>query len=371
MHRPSIPGPATGEKDSRCYHTRMRRAAIAAALGLAAWPAAGSPGAQERYELESGDWKIVESPDPDTPEGRLALARQALAAGDANKAQRLASAWIKEYPHDPLLPEAYLVRGDALLAQGNEYKALFDYELVARSYPASDAFVTVLQRELEIARLYAHGTKRKFLGIRMFKATDEAEELFILIQERMPGSRLAEEAGIELADFYFANRKMDLAAEMYSIFLENNPNSSYVSKARRRLIYAYLAQFKGPRFDASSLREARARLVELMAVEPATAESVGAEALLERIDESDARKLLLTAQWYLQTGDPVAAELTIRRLLQRYPRSVAATDALRLMDKILPELPPGVLAAAPDYETLRRAILGAEAGAPAPERQEQ
>ncbi len=345
----------------------MRFAAIAAAIGLGGWLAAGCPGAQERYELESGDWKIVESPDPGTPEGQLALARQALAAGDFSRAQRLASAWIKQYPSGALLPEAHLIRGDALLAKGDEYKALFDYELVARSYPGSDAFIPVLQKELEIAKLYAHGRKRKLLGVRVLPAGDEAEELFILIQERLPGSRLAEEAGIELADFYFARRKMDLAAEMYSIFLENYAASSQVSKARRRLIYAYLAQFKGPRFDASSLREARARLVELMAMEPATAESIGADALLARIDDSEARKLLLTAEWYLQSGDPVAAELTIRGLLERYPGSVPATDALRLMGKILPELPPSVLADAPDYETLRRAMLGADAGAPAPE----
>jgi outer membrane protein assembly factor BamD (BamD/ComL family) len=82
--------------------------------------------------------------------------------------------------------------------------------------------------------------------MRLLDAGDVAEELLIRIQERLPGSRLAELAGIELADYYFARRKMDLAAEMYSIFLQNNPRSEFVSKARRRLIYAHLASFKGP-----------------------------------------------------------------------------------------------------------------------------
>lgn len=328
------------------------------ALGLSGGLASSLPGQQEFELLDDETWVVAESIDPDSPRGQLEAARRALAEGDTSKAKRLASRWIKEHERSPWLPEAYLIRGDALKAQGNYYKALFDYEFAARSFPASEVFVIVLQRELDIARLYAHGTKRKFAGIRMMDASDEAEELLILIQERMPGSRLAEEAGIELADFYFRNRKMDLAVEMYSIFLENNPNSSYVSKARRRLIYAHLATFKGPRFDASGLHEARARLLDLEALEPAAAERIGAEALLERIAESDARKMLLTARWYERTGDAVAAELMIRRLLERYPRTVAAAEALRMINGILTQLPETVRREVPDYDTLRRAILG-------------
>ncbi len=330
----------------------------------ALWAALAAPVAGQTFELSETDtWKVVESPAPGSPAERLAAARAALAAGEPRRAQTLASAWIKSYPEDPLLPEAFLLRGDALVAQGNYYKALFDYEFVARSFPASETFVIVLERELHIGTLYARGTKRKIFGMRLLDAGDVAEELLIRIQERLPGSRLAELAGIELADFYFARRKMDLAAEMYSIFLQNNPRSEFVSRARRRLIYAHLASFKGPQWDASGLHEARARLKELKALEPATAEEIGADALLARIDESDARKLLVTAQWYNRVGDPIAAELYVRRLMETFPRTVAAADAMRFMERVLPNLPPSVLAAAPDYQALRQAILGGDAAA--------
>ncbi|MCH8744523.1 MAG: glycosyltransferase, partial [Chloroflexi bacterium] len=62
-----------------------------------------------------------------------------------------------------------------------------------------------------------------------------------------------------------------------------------------------LERFLPPRlteFDIAVLREARARLNELKAMEPATARRVGADGLLSRIDESDARKLLGIARWY-------------------------------------------------------------------------
>jgi outer membrane protein assembly factor BamD (BamD/ComL family) len=225
--------------------------------------------------------------------------------------------------------------------------------------------VTVIQRELEIGVMYARGTKRLWLGMRILNADEVAEELLIRVQERMPGSRLAEEAAIELADHYFRKREMRLAVEMYSIFLENHPGSAQVSKARRRLIYSELATFKGPPFDATGLHEARSRLNELIALEPAAAERMGADALLTRIDESDAQKLLVIAKWYLTTGDPIAGELTIRRMVTRYPRTVAAADALRLMQRVLPRLPDSVHEEAPNYAALQRALLGTGRSEPA------
>jgi outer membrane protein assembly factor BamD (BamD/ComL family) len=324
---------------------------VAAACALLSVGAVVSPVlGQETYTLSEDDqWQLAESVDPGTPAGQLALARKALAAGDAKEAERLAGVWIDQHERNPLLSEAHLLRGDALRAQGNYYKALFDYEFVARGYPASETFVIAIERELEIGTLYARGLKRKWLGMRIIDAGDIAEELLIRVQERMPGSQLAEKAALELADYYFRRRKMRLF-----------PESDQVSHARKRLIYAHLATFKGPEFDASGLHEARAKLRELIVLEPAAADDFEAESLLTRLDESDARKMLLTAQWYLRIGDPVAAEVMVRRLVELYPRTNATAEALRLVEKIIPRLPPVVLAEAPDYETLRKALLGRE-----------
>jgi hypothetical protein len=87
---------------------------------------------------------------------------------------------------------------------------------------------------------------------------------------------------------------------------------------------------------------------------------MGASAIVTRIDESDARKMLTTAEWYLRRDDYIAAEYTIRRLLRRYPRTIAAADALRLILGILNRLPENVIDDGPDYTALRAAILGPE-----------
>jgi len=296
---------------------------IAAAAG---WLFVTAPiAAQQEFSLDESDTWVEEGrPDPGTPDSQLATARRMLAGGRNQRAEFLATKWIDRYPQHPMLAEAYLVRADALRARGEYYQSLFDYEYIARTFTGSETFVTALERELEIAQLFASGTRRKFLGLRLIKASDEAEELLIRIQERLPGSRLAEEAGMTLGDFYFTRRQMDLAAVMYALFLENYPRSAHVPRARKRLIYSYLAAFKGPEFDATGLT---------------------------------ARKLLVTAKWYLRVNDPIAAELTIRGLVNQHPRTVAAADAMRLIPRVLKRLPARIVEEAPDYDMLRAAIL--------------
>ena len=344
-------------------HLRLQRLALSVVVAGAC---AGTAPAQQEFTLSDEDsWKQTSHIDPATPEGQLLEARKALAAGDFVRAEQLASQWIERFERHPQLAEAYLIRADARLGNNDEYNALFDYEYIARVFPGSEIFVTALERELDIAKMYAGGKLRKLWMFRVINAESEAEELFIRVQERMPGSRLAEDAGMCLADFYFDRRKMSLAVDAYSLFIENYPRSEQLPKARRRLVYSHLASFKGPEFDPVGLYEARSRLRSLKTFQPLEAEQIGASGLITRIDESDAMKMLETARWYWRVNNPIAAELTIRRLVKRYQRSVASADALRLVPEILPHLPQHVLDRAPDYAALRAGVLGVQEQPPA------
>ncbi len=315
---------------------------------------------QETLKLSADDrWMPPADSDPESPASQLRQAQLALARGDVARAYNLATGWLDRYPADPLRAHALLLKGDSLLAQGDEYKALYDYEELVRLYPGSDVFVTALQREYQIAVAYANGLRRKFFGtFRWLNADEEAQELLIRIQERLPGSELAERAGMELADFYFRKRDLQLAADAYDLFVQNYPKSRQVEKARLRLIYSLCASYRGPLYDARGLFEASARLRELQALDPITAQRVGADALLIRIYESEAAKLLSEAGWYEHMNDPISCELYIRRLVAKYPKSIATLIALREIPTIVAQLPPEVRAMCPDYTLFRKELLG-------------
>lgn len=306
-----------------------------------------------RILTEDDQWSQPADVDPSTPQGQLLQARRALLAGQPKRAEALASAWLDRHDPHPLRPEAYLIRGDAWVAMNDEYKALYDYEAICTLFPGSEPYLAALRRELDIAKAYAGGLKRKIWGIRMVGATDEAVELMIRVQERLPGSTLAEEAGMALADFYFDAGEMSLAGEAYKLFMENYPRSAQFRKARLRLIYSRLASFKGPDYDASGILEAEAQLRALEQIEPLTAEQVGSDAIILRIEESMASKLLSEARWYNRTGDPISAERSVRRAIERYPRSITALEAAAFGAELAPRLPKWLQARIPDYAALR------------------
>lgn len=323
-------------------------------------PLTAAQAQEQTYELGPDDQWQSEDFDQQSENGQLLAARQALVAKALRRARDLATAFIERHPNSPLQAEALLIRGDALLAGGDEYEALFEYEEIARRFSGSRVFVTALEREYDIAIAYAHGMRRKLFGLRIAPTEKEAQELLIRIQERLPGSRLAEQAGMSLADFYFRTRDLRMAAEAYDLFVENYPRSPDVNKARLRLIYSYLAEYRGPRYDASGLDEARLRLEDLRVREPALAQRIGVQSLLVRLYESDAQKLMETAGYYLSIKDPITAEQTIRALVKRYPDSIASLEALRQIPAILKQLPSRIVADGPDYAALRTDKLGIE-----------
>ncbi len=303
------------------------------AVGLGAWSAMGQ--SSKRFELDgSGQFERTSVPEPGSDEEILGRARELLANDKPAQARSILNTWIEEHSREdnPYLAEAYLLRGDAITADGNEYKALYDYEAVINEFPASPEFVTALERELEIGLRYLGGLRRRFLGLRIESGTSIGEELLVRVQERLPRSQLAERAAIELADYYYRVRDLEMAAEMYGIFLTNFPESQHRKKAMQRRIYSNIARFKGPRYNAAPLIEAQYLVEGFAQTYPADASAAGLnDALVARLDESLATQMLTTSQWYLKRGDRASARLSLGRLVREHPGTVAASRAAEIM----------------------------------------
>ena len=215
--------------------------------------------AQEFILDESGEFTPASTPERGTDEWVMAEAARLIAEDEPGEARQLLDPWIErnESEENAWLPRAYLLRGDAKVMQREEYQSLYDYEMVIREFPASEEYETAVLREMDIAQRYLDGMKRKLWGLfRIEPARRLGEELMIRVQERLPGSRVSEEAAIRLAEHYYKTRDLALAKEMFDIFQRNYPDSEYAKEALLGQIYANVAQFKGPEYDASGLIEA-------------------------------------------------------------------------------------------------------------------
>jgi outer membrane protein assembly factor BamD (BamD/ComL family) len=293
--------------------------------------------AQTTFQLDpQKGWTPQQQAATDPERAPLDQARRLIAEGKFTPAKDSLTRWIDahESSDSPLLPEAYLLRGNARLGEGHEYKALFDYEKIANKYAESDSFAPALERELDVAILYLNGLRKPSLGMRIDSGVDVAEEIILRIHERLPFSRLDERAELELADFYYRDRDLKMAATAYDCFLANFPKSDKREHALQRRAFATIAQFKGPRYDASGLVEAKYQVKEYQQEFPVQAQRNGlGDALTARLDESTAAQKLEVAHWYLRHADLPGARLTLSRLVHQHPATAAAYQALALMDK--------------------------------------
>ncbi len=287
------------------------------------------------YALDAqGNWTMVSGPAEGTDEAVLSEARRELAQGQARRGFDVIDRWLsaRERTDHPLLPQAYLLRADAQSAAGDEYQALYDYESLIKSFPGSPEYVTAVERELDIAVRYVNGTRRKMAGIRWVDAAEVGEELLLRVHERLPGSRLAERASIELADYYYRTRDLESAAIAYELFQQNHPRSAYTMRARQRQIFANLGRFKGPRYDSTKLLDSRLLIDRFRRDYPAQAEQLGLdEALGARIDESGAQQMLDAADWHLRRGDAPGSRLILNRLVRQHSQTATAQRTLALL----------------------------------------
>lgn len=351
-------------------------AALATLLGAPTRAQDQNPAAPvQEFKLEGNEWKPGRVPVPGSDEAIIASARRDLARGEFHQAQRTLTEWIDLHEHEtdnPWLPTALLLRGDAYLARGREEMALADYEDVVEKHPDSDCFPVALEREHDVALKYLGGLRRRVLGLRIDSGIPIAEEILVRVGERLPRSRLAERSLLALADYYYMSRDLPMSIETYDTFLVlygpawwqgkggsaaasalrgdrgAGAPSEFSTKAVQRLTYSYIARFKGPRYDATPLNNAREIIQRARQHDPSIFESTGmGEALEARLEESVAAQMLTTARYYLTRNDPVSARLTLRRLVRKHPDTAACTRALELLERNKWSLTPGTPRSAP------------------------
>src|SRR6185437_14852050 len=164
-----------------------------------------------------------------------------------------------------------------------------------------------------------------------------------------PGSPLAERSLARSADFYYRTSQFDLAADAYGAFIRIYPRSNEIARARLRQAYYNFAQFRGPRYDATPLLDARTEFQGIQARDPDLAREEGVQQFIDRIDEQLAAKLMVNAQYYARVQEPKAAVFLYRSLIQRYPASKEAQIARKIIEKMpawtLTDPPPPTSAA--------------------------
>ncbi|HEY7117374.1 MAG TPA: outer membrane protein assembly factor BamD, partial [Tepidisphaeraceae bacterium] len=283
----------------------------------------------QTIELRNGQyWEPVENPTtaPVTDEV-LDRSEQLVANGNNAAAKKTLVAWLKRERFSPLRDRALYLLGLANYQYGDRINSYYNFDELMDKYPDSKYFYPALDKQYQIADAFLNGYKRRFLMIPMLSAEDEAIEMLFRVQERSPGSPLAEKALKRTADYYYADAQYDLAVDAYQAFIERYKRSPEIPQARIKKAFAELAQFHGTKFDPTPVINARTSLEELAIDYPDLARQENVAAVIDRIDAALARKVYQNAQFYLRTHEPRAAAYNLKYLIQNYPNSQEAQQA--------------------------------------------
>lgn len=290
-----------------------------------------------------GNWQLLPPPPvPTTQASTRPIAEPELDkaqamldhGGMSDKAYKILLAWDKANKTSPSRDRCVWLLADAEYQQDDRITAFYYLDELMDKYPGSSLYSAAQEKQFDIAVDYLNGHKLKALGLAIFPATSEALEMLFRIQERSPGSDLAERALMKTADYYFSTSDFDLAADAYGAFARDFPRSKDVPYARLRRAYSALAQFRGVRFDATMLVDARAQLVEYMRDYPDLAARENVAGVIERIDIDCARKILLTGEYYERVHDPAGAAFHYRFLIETYPDSPEANTARQNLSRL-------------------------------------
>jgi outer membrane assembly lipoprotein YfiO len=309
----------------------------------------------------AGNWPQVDYPstEPTTPDPTLDRVEEMIRAGQNKAAAKLGIRWFLDHRTNPQTDRALFLIAQAWYQYGNRIKAFYYLDELMDEHPDSRYYGPALEKQYEIANGYLDGYKRRFLGIPAFHAYDEAVEMLYRIQNRSPGSPLAEKALLRTANYYFGDQQYDFAADTYAAFMRTYPRSPQTPRVKLRYAYSLYAQFRGPKFDATPVIDAREQLREVVAQYPKLAAEENIPDLISQLDRNLARKLYWTADFYRRTKEPRGAAYTYKYLIKAYPQTPEGQKAPEAMKKLPewaiastpePAITPGFAPATPPME---------------------
>ena len=271
------------------------------------------------------------SSDTDLPD-ELREAKDRLALSKPVEAGKILQTWIKANPDSPVTDQALYLKGQALFDQKRYHAAAEAYEKLADEHGSSNRFSDALQRQVEIARMFLSGTRRK-VGPISFSGTSDAMEILDRVALHWPGSELAVEALILQAGYFYSKGDFLEAQQTYQMVVENYQSSRYYEQALLGYAEATYFQYDGPRYDSQSLQEAEVRYRQFRAEFPESIHDDEIVDRLRRLRDLQAEKEFEIASFYHRTGKHPAAQYYWQTITETWPTSDWARQSEAMLQK--------------------------------------
>ena len=294
------------------------RMTTALCLGLWLWLSAAAPAGETEVDWQDGKWVPLAQPVEGTAAGETAIVRRHLDNKKYKAAVKAAKKFLKRYPTDPLREEVLNLAGDAEMARKRYWPAYTWYEKQIEAFPTGKRLERALTREMDIARAFLAGKKRKLLKMFPVSAVSEGIEILHKITERTPKTVRAELALLAIGDHYFDKGKWEDASDGYDAYLGMFPKSVRAPYAELRAADAMRRSYQGKDWDETPLLDAEQRYKAFTRRYPAQAAKANVAKIVEELRSQRAAKNYEVARFYLETGKHKAAKYYLDLVTQDF-----------------------------------------------------
>ena len=264
---------------------------------------------------------------------------------------------------DELVKQAYIVKTnfpatpfaqEAVFYLGIGYFQQKEYELANEEFTAylkkqatPKHFEEAIEYKFAIAEKYQKGAKKHLMGWQTLPkwvpAKEEALEIYDEVIMALPHHDLGAKALYGKARLLFKDEDYKSSVDTYQMLIRRFPKHALSAQSYLGIAEVYLTQCQNQYPDPDFLDLAQINLRKFRLDFPQDEEIKAAENMLSEMQETYAKNLYETAQFFERTKKPHASIIYYTKVVTKYPNTRSASFAQRRLETLqaqMPENPP-------------------------------
>ena len=228
---------------------------------------------------------------------------------------------LKQYPKSRVAPESQYRLGTIFEETGDYVEAHKAYQALIKSYPQSERFEEVIEREYQIGIMFLSGKKGKLLGLDIRPSLPLAIEVFQKIVTAAPYGAFGDKSQFNLGVAYQKSGQFDNSVEAFQALIDQYPQSNLVQQARLQMAEVSYAKSGGQARDQGALDEAARQAQGYLKRYPGSQEAEEAEKISLKVDELNAEKNYRIGLYYEKDNYLQSSLIYYADTAKRYPNT--------------------------------------------------
>ncbi len=246
------------------------------------------------------------------------------------KVVKLCDRLLKARPaHPDRVEDLYYLKAEALYQMEELSKSQKSFEKLVKEFPHTQHLHEVTKRQLTMARAFLGNFRTKLFGLPLYRTPGRGIKILESIFERDPYGSFADDAQVEMANYYFHKHNYLEAGERYKLVYVNYPRSELREPAAFRWTQSIFLEGQGPAYDSTYLTESRHAFEAFLAEFPGSKFASSARQALEKIVGLQAEVYFDAGRFYERQRKLEAARLYYRLTASRFPETERAKQASR------------------------------------------